>query len=101
MFALGEMTDMIIGGSNGELDCDEYGANQGLLLPLDDYIEQWMPLYAERLTMNNVTDSMYAPDGKMYYIGYSVQRHQHLAIISSTPPGWTASAKKCPPRWTS
>ena len=70
MFASGEMTDMIIGGSNGELDCDEYGANQGLLLPLDDYIAQWMPLYAERLTMNNVTDSMYAPDGKMYYIGY-------------------------------
>jgi len=70
MFASGEMTDIIAGGSNGELDCDEYGANQGLLLPLDDYIQEWMPLYAERLTMNDVDASMYSPDGKMYYIGY-------------------------------
>ena len=71
MFASKQFTDVIAGGSNGgAFDTDEYGANQHLLLPLDDYLEKWMPNYYPRLSMNNVTDSMYAPDGKMYYIGY-------------------------------
>ncbi len=68
MFASGEYPDMIL---RNPIDVEEYGVTQGLLLPLDEYLnEDIMPNYMSRLNMNNAGDSIPASDGKTYYIGY-------------------------------
>ena len=66
MFASGEYPDVII---RGEVDVEEYGVTQGILVPLDDLIPQYMPNYYSRLGMNNVNASIPASDGKTYWIG--------------------------------
>ena len=69
MFAVPEsMPDMIIRHS---VDVEEFGVNQGLLLPLDEYLtEEIMPNYVSRMNLNHASDSIPASDGKTYYIGY-------------------------------
>ena len=68
MFASGEYPDMIL---RNPIDVEEYGVTQGLLLPLDEYLnEDIMPNYMSRLNMNNAGDSIPASDGKTYNIGY-------------------------------
>ncbi len=69
MFVSGQYPDLIIRDKRG-LDIEEYGVTQKLLLPLEDYLEEYMPNYYSRLKMNNADASMYASDGHMYYIGY-------------------------------
>ncbi len=67
MFASGEYPDIII---RGEIDSiEEYGVTQGILVPLDDYLEEYMPNYYSRLQMNDANASIPASDGKTYWIG--------------------------------
>jgi putative aldouronate transport system substrate-binding protein len=66
MFASGDMPDLIL---SGELDIEEYGVTQGLLVPLDDYIKDNMPNYYSRLYMNEANKALPASNGKMYWIG--------------------------------
>lgn len=66
MFATEDYVDMIL---CSPVDIEEYGVSQGLLVPLDDYIEANMPNYYSRLHMNGANVSIPASDGKMYYIG--------------------------------
>lgn len=73
MFASGDYADVILRGS---VDIEEYGVTQGLLIPLDEYInEDIMPNYASRINLNNAGDSIPASDGKSYYIGYLVAQN--------------------------
>lgn len=72
MLASGEYTDMIL---RADIDVEDYGVTQHLLLPLDDYIEEYMPNYYSRLYMNSADASMYASDGHMYYIGYIIAQN--------------------------
>ncbi|MDR1568933.1 MAG: extracellular solute-binding protein [Oscillospiraceae bacterium] len=69
MFASGDYPDLIIGGANGRVDIEEYGVNQGILLPIEDYIAENMPIYSERLQLNNANASIPASDGHTYFIG--------------------------------
>jgi len=73
MFASGEYPDIIM-GSSGEVDVEEYGVTQGLLLPLDDLTEKYMPTYTQRITDEETdpTASLVASDGKKYSVGYLV-----------------------------
>lgn len=66
MFASGDWPDVII---RGEIDVEEYGVTQGILVPLDDYLEEYMPNYYSRLQLNNANASIPASDGKTYWIG--------------------------------
>ncbi len=66
MFASGSWPDIII---RGEVDIEEYGVTQGILLPLDDYLKDHMPNYYPRLSMNNSNASIPASDGKTYFVG--------------------------------
>lgn len=66
MAASGEYPDVI---SRGVVDVEDLGVLQGILLPLDDLIPQYMPNYYARLQMNDADASLYASDGHMYYIG--------------------------------
>jgi len=78
-FASGEYPDVIV-RPNAYLNIEDYGVDQGILIPLDDYLEENMPNYYPRLAMNNVSESMVSSDGKMYYIGWiTAQNINHNA----------------------
>ena len=85
MFISGKYMDMILRGST---DIEDYGVNQGLLMPLDEYItEDIMPNYVSRLNLNNAGDSIPASDGHSYYIGYLIAQnvnHNGTWYITST-----------------
>lgn len=66
MFASGDYPDMIL---RSDVDIEEYGVTQGILLPLDDLIPKYMPNYYSRLNMNDANASIPASDGKTYWIG--------------------------------
>ncbi len=67
MFASNTYPDLIIRG--GTVDIEEYGVTQKILIPLDDYLEDNMPNYYPRLSMNNSNAAIPASDGKTYFIG--------------------------------
>ncbi|MGI5899898.1 MAG: extracellular solute-binding protein [Christensenellales bacterium] len=68
MFASGEYTDIIVNG--GTIDAEIYGVDQGILLPVDDLIDAYMPVYKERLEGDtSAWKSLIRTDGKMYAIG--------------------------------
>lgn len=73
MFASGEYPDVII-APNGNVDDEEYGVTQKLLIPLDDIIEQYMSNYTSRRDAedSDPTVSLTASDGLTYSIGYLV-----------------------------
>ena len=67
MFASNSYKDLILRGS---LDTEEYGVTQGLLIPLDEYLEEHMPNYVSRLALDHAGDAIPSSDGKSYYIGF-------------------------------
>lgn len=85
MFASGEYPDVII-APNGDVDDEEYGVSQQLLIPLDGLIEQYMPIYNERVNAedDDPTVSLIASDGQTYAVGYlvgqNINTNQHYFI---------------------
>lgn len=85
MFASGEYPDVII-APNGEVDDEEYGVSQQLLIPLDDLIAKYMPIYNERVSAeeDDPTVSLVASDGQKYSVGYlvgqNINTNQHYFI---------------------
>ena len=79
MFASGEMPDILIAvNGGGQIDYEEYGVSQELVIPLDDYInEEYMPNYYSRIQAeeDDPTVSLVASDGKTYAIGYLVGQY--------------------------
>ena len=68
--ATGEYPDVIYHGET--IDIEDYCVKQGIFIPLDDLIEEYMPIYAERrdTTAIDVTRNFPASDGKTYGLGY-------------------------------
>lgn len=85
MFASGEYPDVII-SPNMDVDDEEYGVSQQLLIPLDSLIDQYMPIYNERVNAedNDPTVSLIASDGQTYAVGYlvgqNINTNQHYFI---------------------
>lgn len=73
MFASGEYPDIIL-SPNGNVDVEEYGVTQQILLPVDELTKQYMPNYTERIGAedSDPTTSLIASDGKKYAVGYLV-----------------------------
>lgn len=69
MFASGDLPDLILRGS---LDVEEYGVSKQLLVPLDDYLEEYMPSYYSRLQSGDFVNTLTASDGKTYSIGFLI-----------------------------
>lgn len=69
MLASGEWPDVIMRGGVSKDMIEDFGPYQGILLPLDDLIKEYMPNYSSRLGMNNVSASLPSSDGQMYFIG--------------------------------
>lgn len=76
MFASEEYPDIILIGDAGaeKVNVEDYGVSQGLLLPLDELIDQYMPNYTARIAMEEMdpTEPNRASDGKMYSLGYMI-----------------------------
>lgn len=87
-FASGEYPDVILAtnGGNGGVDDEEYGVTQGIVIPLDDLIDQYMPNFTSRRDAedNDPTVSLVASDGKIYSVGYlvgqNINTNQHFFI---------------------
>ena len=71
MFASGEYPDLII-AQEKDIDFEEYGVVQKVLLPLDDLIDQYLPSYTERMELEDYdpTATLVASDGQTYSVGY-------------------------------
>lgn len=69
-FSSGEYPDVIMGNIGSNI-IQEYGVEQGLLIPLDEGIEQYMPNYTSRRDAAPSDPNIYlvANDGKTYSIG--------------------------------
>ena len=67
MFASGTCKDMVLRGS---LDTEEYGVSRHLLLPLDEYLADDMPVYSGRLRGSGVENALVSSDGRCYAIGF-------------------------------
>lgn len=72
MFASGSYKDMILRGS---LDTEEYGVNHQMLIPLDEYMDEYMPVYSERMHESGLDGKMLSSDGKMYSIGFLLSQN--------------------------
>lgn len=69
--ASGTYPDVIVAAGKGKVDFEEYGVEQGILIPLDGLIEKYMPLYNERragMATDSVT-TLLASDGHYYTVG--------------------------------
>lgn len=71
IMATDEYPDVIISNAT---DYEEYGAQQGILIPVDELTEKYMPIYNERIAMESydVTAKLAASDGKKYGVGFMV-----------------------------
>ena len=67
--------DVVI--ASGKMDYEKYGVEQGMLVPLDDLIAEYMPNYTEQINMceTDPTVSLVASDGKTYALGYLVPQN--------------------------
>lgn len=72
MFASNNFHDLILRGS---LDTEEYGVAQKLLVPLDDYLEEYMPNYFSRLHVDDAGKTIPSSDGSSYYIGFLLSQN--------------------------
>jgi putative aldouronate transport system substrate-binding protein len=85
MFAAADMPDMFLAVP---IDIEEYGVSQGLIVPLDEYInEEIMPNYTSRLSLNDANASIPASDGLTYYIGKLIAQnvnHEGNHFINKT-----------------
>jgi putative aldouronate transport system substrate-binding protein len=68
MFASGEYADVIL---RGGIEVEQYGVDQKILIPLEEYIEKYMPNYKALLARDPaLNDYMRASDGHIYYTGF-------------------------------
>ncbi len=77
MFASGEYPDIII-TPNTDVDQEEYGVSQQILIPLnDDLTSKYMPNYTERRAAedSDPCETLAASDGNKYSIGYMVGQY--------------------------
>ena len=85
MFASGEYPDIIISASSA-VDDEEYGVTQGILIPVDELTEKYMPNYTSRIEAesSDPTASLVASDGHKYSVGYlvgqNINTNQHYFI---------------------
>lgn len=91
MFSSGEYPDIIIcPNGEGYIDDEEYGVTQGLVIPLDEYIEKYMPIYKERIAAeaSDPTVSLVASDGQKYSVGYLVGQNINTSAHTFINQEW-------------
>ena len=75
MFASESYSDLILRGTvDIEEYVEDYGVIQKLIVPLDDYLPEYMPIYYSRLQLNNANEAIPASDGKSYFVGFLISQ---------------------------
>ena len=79
MYASGEYPDLVI-DCNNNVDLEMYGVEQGVYIPLDDIIDDYMPNYKALME----TGELYyaatkASDGHIYCTGYIADSNDHTS----------------------
>ena len=71
MMNSGKYPDVIM-SRNGKVDVVAYGVDQGILIPVEEVAEQYIPNYTDRIAMENYdpTASLRQSDGHTYSLGY-------------------------------
>ena len=82
MFASAQYPEIIM---RGDINLEMYGVDQEILIPLDSYIEQYMPNYKALLDADPaLAQSLRSSDGQMYQIGWLIPQNintdSHLFI---------------------
>ena len=76
MFAGGEYPDIIL---RGDINLEMYGVDQEILLPLDEYIDQYMPTYKALLEADpQLAAALKSSNGKTYQIGWIIPQNINL-----------------------
>lgn len=80
--------DVII--SAGKMDYEKYGVDQGMFLPLDDLIAEYMPNYSKQIAESAVdpTLKLIASDGKRYVLGYFVPQNVNTGVQYFINKAW-------------
>ncbi len=68
MFASGQYPDMIMGGRSSAVNIEEYGVAQGILIPIEDLMEEYMPNYNGMLQERH-RKLLRQTDGQIYAVG--------------------------------
>lgn len=71
MFASGDYPDIIVDASSPKaINTEIYGVDQGIIVPVDDLVDQYMPVYKSRLEADTTPwMGLIKSDGHMYGIG--------------------------------
>ena len=69
----GDYADVIAGWTLSDSLILNYGVNQGVFVPLEEYFEKSCPKITEILNLKGVREKMTAPDGHIYSIPYVVE----------------------------
>ena len=82
MLASGEYPDII---QRGDINLEMYGVDQEILIPLDEYIDAYMPNYKALLEKDpQMAQGLRSSDGKTYQIGWIIPQNinvnSHLFI---------------------
>lgn len=82
MLASGEYPDIVL---RGRPNLEMYGVDQGILIPLDEHIENYMPNYKALLEADpELAKTTRSSDGKIYQIGWLIPQNintdSHLFI---------------------
>ncbi len=91
MFSSDEYPDIIFASNgNGAVDDEEYGVTQSLLVPLEDYIEKYMPNYTARAEAesSNPTVGLAASDGHVYAVGNLVGQNINTSAHTFINQQW-------------
>ena len=85
--------DIII--SPAKMDCEKYGVDQGMFLPLDDLIAEHMPNYSKQIAESAVdpTTKQITSDGKRYALGYFVPQNVNTGVQYFINKTWMEALK--------
>jgi putative aldouronate transport system substrate-binding protein len=73
MFASGDYADVIL---RGNIDVEMYGVDQKILVPIEDYVDRYMPNYKALLSRDpSLINYMRASDGHNYYTAWLVPQN--------------------------
>lgn len=94
MLATEEYPDIIL-AQEKDIDFEEYGVIQNVLIPLDELIEKYIPSYTERIAMeaSDPTLNLVASDGQVYSLGYILGTSHKTTTTFNINQNWLDALK--------
>lgn len=91
MFASGKYPDIIL---RGGVDIEMYGVDQKILIPLDEYIDEYMPTYKALLNSDkSLQNLLCASDGNMYQTGWLMPQNINVGSHLFVNKQWLNNLK--------